>query len=835
MPILAVTGFLLGNGSVNAHTEGYVMRSTVVESQPSAPSSASVSHRGSNDVGWSLTKSRPQFSAGPTPEDPASQAATQPAKPTEGWFVLVLLVIAVSTVVFSLLSAHWVSHTTLLFLSTMVGLLLGIGVAKIQRMPQAILHLAACLAGHWLSVWLTSAAFHVSWMFLLGNLRTAITGGLATTAAPGTELIFFFYLSFLCFYLGYFGTWLIYRARLPWLVALVYCSIFLINLHYVRQDLSLLLIILLTALTLLIVRIQLVTQLAQWTSAGLHTDHSWLRSITKHCMQLGSIFALLVLLISWLLPTVSQPAEGVVVWTHLNNAWTNITHGNLSTQNPGAIIQPYESATTFFSNQLTITGNISLPSGEVLHYTSTAAPQYLEGFTFDHFDGHTWISSLPGRQQNFNADSLLPTDTAAITYKRATTDVTIVQPPSGSKNYIFAPAQPVAFDVATTVYINGSTSTWTQQSPLALGEHYRATSNITRATAQDLSAVPLPQQGPTLRARGDRNYTTLINTYLQLPNGLSPKIRTTAQKWTRGATNTYDAAKLLEANLSDSTQFTYSLSNPPIPANVDVVSWLLQTQQGYCTYYASAMTIMARQMGIPARMVNGFSQGHFDAQRKVWVINGDDAHSWVQLYFPGYGWINFDPTPGYSLHNAAHPQPTPSPLSTKHPIKAIPTSPVPDTQPAQHTGSNPQTGTTPATMARQSLLLGLSILTLLCFLGFLLIALCSYWWRNLYASANFVSRTFWRVCYLAGWGGIPPQRWQTPYEYSNMLSQQFPQATASLQHLTELFVHDRWAAPHETLYAEDNIEHLWPHLRSLLLLRLVLLRFRMPKRTRMPK
>ena len=112
------------------------------------------------------------------------------------------------------------------------------------RFPQAILHLGACLIGHWLSIWLTSAiAFHIPWTLVLGDLRVAFTGQFASLGGSASEVVFFFYLSFLCFFLGYFGSWLIYRAHLPWLVVLVYVSIMLVNLNYVKYDASYLVII----------------------------------------------------------------------------------------------------------------------------------------------------------------------------------------------------------------------------------------------------------------------------------------------------------------------------------------------------------------------------------------------------------------------------------------------------------------------------------------------------------------------------------------------------------------------------------------------------------------
>ncbi len=785
---------------------------------------------------------------------PAIQRPKRPIvlAPAEGWLALLLLAVAIYAVVLSIISARWVNHTSILFWSAALGLLVGLLIAKVQRVPQAILHLAACLVGHWFSVWLTSAiAFHISWMLVLAALRTAITGGLSPAALPGGDIVFLFYLSFLCYYLGYFGTWLTYRAHLPWLVALVYCSVLLINLNYVREDLSTVIFVLLAALLLLIARIQLLTQLTFWTSEGLHADLSWLRKTTRHFMQWASILTLLILCISSLLPIQGQPAAGVVFWDYVDNAWANISHGKISLQDPVSIIQPYQSTANFFSDHLALSSNVSLPTGEVLYYSSTAAPQYLEGFTFDHFDGHTWVSSLPGGQEDFAAGNQLPgvqglesSGSPGTNYTQATTDVTIVNPPVDAKQYIFAPAQPATFTVSTSVYLDGMASSWMQQRPLTAGEHYRATSHIPSATAQDLSTIPFPAAGQgQAQWSSDRNYKTLVTYYLQTPDNLSSQVAATARQWTHGATNAYAAVKMLEAHLNDATQFSYSLDNPPVPDNKDAVTWLLQTHRGYCTFYATAMTMMARLLGIPARIANGFSYGQFDSHRKVWSVDGTDAHSWVQIYFPGYGWINFDPTPSFSLQTTpllTHPGPTASPIPTRQPAQ-----PTPTPFPAHPATGHLKTGTTaPATVdprfivGPQGLLLEFSMIAVLAVLFFLLFAFClislgakqpriinSYWWRKLFTKTNFISGMFWRACRIASWAGMPPSGWQTPYEYSSMLIRHVPSEAAPLRRLTDLFVRDRWAAPHEIPYVpeEDDLERLWPHLRRVLL-RLIVLR-----------
>ncbi|GAC1383726.1 MAG: hypothetical protein NVS4B7_04980 [Ktedonobacteraceae bacterium] len=749
---------------------------------------------------------------------PGEQKRSLVLAPAEGWFALVLLAIAVYCVVFSISAVGWASNTFILNWSATAGLALGLIVAKMRRLPQAILHLAACLIGHWLSVWLTSAfAFHVPWTVLIAGIGAVISD---PTNINHSEMVFLFYLSFLSFFLGYFGTWLIYHAHLPWLVAVVYCSILLINLSYVPHDLSVVLAILVTALILLIARTQLSAKLVQWRSEGLYSDRIWLRDITSRFIRFASMLVVCMLLISWMLPILGQPTAGVTFWNYLDNAWANTLQGHFSWQDPGSMLQPYQAPTNFFGDELTISGSVHLPTGEVLYYTSTAAPQYLAGFTYDHFDGHTWTSLSSVNSQAYDANMPLPNDETSL-YTSAKTLVTLVQPPEGTKHYLFGPTQPAAFDVSTMIYGSPMISAWAQQSALTRGEHYQVISTIPTVTPENLASIPLPQGDTSAVWKQDTNYSTLQAYYSQVPTNLSPQVEKTLLQWTHGATNTYEALKMLEGHLSDATQFTYSLDNSIVPANVDAVSWLLQTHRGYCTYYATAMTIMTRLLGIPARIINGFNHGHFDAQRKVWVVDGTDAHSWVQAYFPSFGWISFDPTPGYALNVTSSPKPTTTPVAT---ATAQPTRPPLKGTPPAKKKMQPPLRVSPSgssgiadTGVPENIFLGISIAALCCSLLIFLLAIARYWWRSLYANSTFIAATFWRLCRIASWVGLAPRRWQTPYEYSRILCQRLPQEASLLWRLTELFVRERWAPPSQTYstLTHAELERFWPGLRRM--------------------
>lgn len=746
--------------------------------------------------------------------------------PSEGWLPMILLAVAVYTVISSIIASGWVTANANLVEGAAGGLLVGFLVAKTRRFPQVILHVGACLVGYWLSVFLTSAAYHVSWMLLLQDLRAVISGGLVSSFATGGDMVFLFYLTFLSFFLGYFGAWLIYRAHLPWLVALIYCSIMLVNLQYARSDLSLLVVALVGALLLLIARMHLNNQLARWSQEGLHTDRTWLRNITTRFTWVAALMTALILPASMILPMMSQPMAGVSLWNGIDNFWTNITHGQFSLNNPGSAFQPYQPATNFFSSSLSITGDVNLPSGPVLYYTSTSGSQshYLEGFTYDYFDGHTWTSRAGGRSMPYGTDATLPGGMTS-NFSQVTTTVTVVNPPGGDYSYIFAPDVPNSFSVPTTLYGPGDVTTaWTQQTPLKAGEQYQVISNIPTVSPSLLSAIPLPRTDATAWTN-DPFYSSDTRTYyLQTPADLSPQVKQTLNSWTAGAQDTYAAMNMLVAHFTDQTQFVYSVSNPPVPSNVDAVSWLLQTHRGYCTYYATAMTIMARMLGVPARVVSGFNGGHFDAQRKAWEVNGNDAHSWVQVYFPGQGWVNFDPTPGFSLNNPTNSQPTPTTGASPTPARPAPsatgTHPRPDTHPTptasiSNTGGNVPGGDGAGGM----LFLDFSLVLLVAALLALVVAGYRYRLSKLYATIPIVSYLYWRVSRLASLSGAEPRPSQTPYEYTRMLCQRFPGAQTALWHITHLFVRERWGArqhlPRE--HEVRDVQRLWPAVRNAIL------------------
>jgi transglutaminase-like putative cysteine protease len=145
-----------------------------------------------------------------------------------------------------------------------------------------------------------------------------------------------------------------------------------------------------------------------------------------------------------------------------------------------------------------------------------------------------------------------------------------------------------------------------------------------------------------LRAAATVYPDEIRSVYLQLP-ALDARIPELAKGVAAKARTPYDKAVAIEAFLR--SRFSYTLELTGKPGDDPLAHFLFETHAGHCEYFASAMTIMLRTQGIPSREVNGFLPGEFNDLAGDYIVRASDAHSWVEAYFPGSGWITFDPTP----------------------------------------------------------------------------------------------------------------------------------------------------------------------------------------------
>ena len=137
-----------------------------------------------------------------------------------------------------------------------------------------------------------------------------------------------------------------------------------------------------------------------------------------------------------------------------------------------------------------------------------------------------------------------------------------------------------------------------------------------------------------------------MDEYLKLPP-LDIRIAKLAEEITAAAPSNYEKAIALEHYLA--TRFGYTLELPSRVPLDPLANFLFERKHGHCEYFASSMAVMLRSLRIPSRMVTGFRGGEFNDLTGQYVVRASDAHSWVEAYFPGSGWISFDPTPAGSL------------------------------------------------------------------------------------------------------------------------------------------------------------------------------------------
>jgi protein-glutamine gamma-glutamyltransferase len=158
-------------------------------------------------------------------------------------------------------------------------------------------------------------------------------------------------------------------------------------------------------------------------------------------------------------------------------------------------------------------------------------------------------------------------------------------------------------------------------------------------------STPSPQQ--LRESGGSLPQFTLV--YLQVPPELDARIPQLAAQITRSASTSYDKAATLELYLR--THYGYTLQLPRSAVADPLANFLFERKQGHCEYFASSMAVMLRTLRIPARVVNGFRSDEFNDITANYVVRAKNAHSWVEAYFPGYGWVTFDPTPGGAIES----------------------------------------------------------------------------------------------------------------------------------------------------------------------------------------
>ena len=263
----------------------------------------------------------------------------------------------------------------------------------------------------------------------------------------------------------------------------------------------------------------------------------------------------------------------------------------------------------------------NVPSG-----TPNPQPQtlsyYWRGTTYDQYAGTGWLTSSFQVKAVPAGKGLLPLDPAHD--RPLHQEVNLVE------------------SVGNIAYYSGSLLSANRPLEAALrsGEDIFAASIRAQEYSVE-SAVPNYSR-QSLTAAGREVPDWVRQKYLQLPAGLPERVRSLARDITASALTPYDQAKAIETYLRN---YPYTLALPAPPANRDIVDYFLfDLKKGYCDYYASSMVVLARSIGLPARLVTGYASGTYDPGSSRYIVTEADAHSWPEIYFSGYGWVEFEPT-----------------------------------------------------------------------------------------------------------------------------------------------------------------------------------------------
>jgi hypothetical protein len=289
-----------------------------------------------------------------------------------------------------------------------------------------------------------------------------------------------------------------------------------------------------------------------------------------------------------------------------------------------------------------------------------------------------------------------------------------------------------------------------------------------------------------------------------------------------GALTPYDKAKAIESYLR--SNYTYRLDPPKTPPGQDPIGYFLfGSKQGYCEFFASAMGDLLRSLGIPTRLVNGFGPGLPDVTTHSWVVRGEDAHTWVESYFPKYGWIQFEPTPdnvNFPIQpgpSSTHPCVTENQCNNPGGGTIGDPSPEPTTTPVVKV---PGAGNTPGGTNQGFTFRMPDAGTLTKIVGILLaILLVIFAAAARYLRPRSVTLIWKRMLTLARLAGAERRPGETPLELARRLANRFPEASESLRSLADGFVVSAYAPPDLAPGARTAVLEAWSALRPMLLRR----------------
>ena len=346
------------------------------------------------------------------------------------------------------------------------------------------------------------------------------------------------------------------------------------------------------------------------------------------------------------------------------------------------------------------------PTNHPVMMVSTPRTVYLRGVILNEYTGRGWINTTDRRrylrQSSRLADlraALFDENLPPLNIRNALCDpVTVsVQMLGESEDFSSSQFSSTLFvpqRVRTLIpggdlvpYFNNSSELFVTRN-LQAGDTYTVTAPLFLAGDSGLGTLI-----EVCSTMDDSAYDKIVQTYTTLPSHLEGPVYSLANDASSAAVSPYEKALALRSWLSRS--FRYTLDVQPQSPDMDfVTSFLLDTKEGYCTYFASAMTVLCRMVGLPARYVEGYV-AEPDANGQA-LVTGLSAHAWTEVYFKGFGWLTFDATPRHSGnsgqdHSDGSSPPDSAPSPTPEPPDSVPgeNEPTPEPDIPDHSADTP--------------------------------------------------------------------------------------------------------------------------------------------------
>jgi transglutaminase-like putative cysteine protease len=542
----------------------------------------------------------------------------------------------------------------------------------------------------------------------------------------------------------------------------------------------------------------------------------------------GLVAMMALIVLSIFLPQLSTADRTVDVESGMFSSWAQLQQelshpGFINTTRGGA-------GTTGFTDDVKLSGSLQRTRDIVFTYTligTYGGPTYFRGVNDTFTLGGEWrYPASSGQKETLQKNQTIAYGESYSARGVAGFNIRMVRPPVNFSDVLFYPGQLLKVDRVTSA----------QQVPMPvvtagelmsvdrLGSVQPATSAGNYAVYSEYSDATAAQ----LEAAGT-TYPDWVNQFAFVPPGgyrtsqVLAKIHNLALDVTKGTSNPYDAATAIESYLRDSSRFTYSLDVSTPQGRDPLDYFLFDSHKGYCEYFATAMGDMLRSLGIPTRLVNGYGPGAYDSTVNSYVVRGEDAHTWVEAYFPSYGWIPFEPTAdngnvyhpiirgasGSCLRDAG----CDNPIQVGVPGGAV-APPSPRSRDKNDPGTGPQTGgITGTVLAPGSLTKAVAVI-----LAILLLALAL---AARYLRPRTVMSVWRRTLALADLAGAERRPGETPMELGGRLKRSFPETAEPVEALTSSFAVAAYAPPDEAATMKPSVMEAWTSLRPMLLRRVL--------------